>query len=58
MTTNKKLWDAFVEELTAEIDLHNRKLLQATDTAEIYRAQGAVMALERLKHMREKYKDG
>ncbi len=58
LTTNKKAWDAFVDELNSEISMHTRKLIQSTDQAEMYRAQGAVMALERLKHMRDKYENG
>ena len=35
------------------IGLHQTKLEQATDTIEIYKAQGAIQAFRKLKYLRE-----
>lgn len=49
------LWKSFIEELDEAIAAQHKKLEQLTDPAEIYRAQGAIHALQRLKMLRDKY---
>jgi DNA-binding SARP family transcriptional activator len=46
-------WEAFNEMLDYYIGLHQTKLEQATDTIEIYKAQGAIQAFRKLKYLRE-----
>jgi hypothetical protein len=46
-------WDAFQELLDAEIAQQHKNLEQATDVREIGKAQGAVAALRRLKHLKD-----
>ena len=51
---NKGEWDAFCEELDAEIaDLHKR-LEQSEHIVEIHQTQGCIRALRRLKYLRDK----
>jgi len=51
---NKKEWDAFCEEIDLWIADQHRRLEQADNSIQIYRAQGAVEALRRLKYLRDK----
>lgn len=53
MINNKESWDQFCDYLDQEIAKHNRSLETLTDTVEIYRAQGSVNALRKLKYMRD-----
>ncbi len=46
-------WDAFVSMIDQHVDNHRRKLEQSSDVQEIYRAQGAVMALSALKKLKD-----
>lgn len=46
-------WKAFCDSVDYYIDLNNRKLEQASDSVEIYRAQGAIAALRKLKLLRD-----
>jgi hypothetical protein len=46
-------WEAFQEMLDAEIAQQHKNLEQATDVREIGKAQGAVAALRRLKHLKD-----
>jgi hypothetical protein len=46
-------WQAFEEMLDYYIGMQHKALDQAVDTVEIYRAQGAVMALRKLKQLRD-----
>jgi len=46
-------WEAFQELLDAEIAQQHKNLEQATDVREIGKAQGAVAALRRLKHLKD-----
>lgn len=41
-------WTAFEEYVKAEIEGHQRAMLRATEPVVLYRAQGSIMALERL----------
>lgn len=49
------LWKAFLEEIDEAIAAQHKKLEQLTDPADIYRAQGEIHALKRLKMLRDKY---
>jgi hypothetical protein len=53
MINNKESWDQFCDYLDQEIAKYNRSLETLTDTVEIYRAQGSVNALRKLKYMRD-----
>jgi hypothetical protein len=46
-------WDAFQDLLDAEIAQQHKNLEQASDVREIGKAQGAVAALRRLKHLKD-----
>jgi hypothetical protein len=51
---NKKYkWDAFNAVLDRYIEMHFKKLEQSTELADIYRAQGSIEALKRLKLLKE-----
>ena len=47
------MWDAFVEKLDYDIEQHQRKLEQATELSEMFKAQGAIAALRQLKYLKE-----
>jgi hypothetical protein len=47
------VWDAFVEKLDYDIEQHQRKLEQATELSEVFKAQGAIAALRQLKYLKE-----
>lgn len=46
-------WDAFVEKLDYDISAQQRKLEQATDMADVFKAQGAIAALRQLKYLKD-----
>jgi hypothetical protein len=46
-------WQAFEEMLDYYIDIQYKSLEQNAEPVEIYRAQGAVMALKRLKKLKD-----
>lgn len=46
-------WDAFVEMLDYNIEQHQRKLEQATEMADVFKAQGAITALRQLKYLKD-----
>ena len=46
-------WDAFLDLIDAEIAQQHKNLEQATDVREIGKAQGAIAALRRLKHLKD-----
>ena len=48
-------WNAFNEELDDLIAAQHKKIEQVTDVVEVYRSQGELHALKRLKMMRDKY---
>lgn len=54
IVNNKDLWDALLEELDERILFAHKQLEQALDTSEIYRLQGEVRSLRRLKQLRDK----
>ena len=47
------MWQAFVEKLEYDIEQQQRKLEQATDLQEVFKAQGAIAALRHLKYLKE-----
>ena len=51
----KPVWDSFVEYLDETITLVHKRLEQEADIEKIYRAQGEVAALRRLKYMRDEF---
>jgi len=54
IVNNKDLWDALLEELDERIHFTHKQLEQSLDVHEIYRLQGEVRALRRLKQLRDK----
>ncbi len=48
-------WTAFLEEIEESIQLQYKKLEQSSDPIDLYRCQGEIFALKRLKQMRDKY---
>jgi hypothetical protein len=53
MLNSPHMWDAFVEKLDYDIEQHQRKLEQATDLNEVFKAQGAIAALRQLKYLKD-----
>jgi hypothetical protein len=53
MASTSIQWQAFEEMLDYYIDIQHKSLEQNVELVEIYRAQGAVMALKKLKRLRE-----
>ena len=51
----KPVWDSFLEYLDETITLVHKKLEQEVDVEKIYRAQGEIAALRRLKYMRDEF---
>ena len=46
-------WEAFESMLSYHINTHQTKLEQASDIADLYRAQGAIQALRSLRYLKE-----
>lgn len=46
-------WDAFVEKLDYDISAQQRKLEQASDMSDVFKAQGAIAALRQLKYLKD-----
>ena len=53
IVNDKEVWDAFIEELEERISSTHRSMENLSDTAEIYRHQGAIKALRQLKYLRD-----
>jgi hypothetical protein len=53
MLNSPNLWDAFVEKLEYDIEQHQRKLEQATEMSDVFKAQGAIVALRQLKYLKD-----
>lgn len=51
--THHHTWEAYMEMLEFYIDNNRRKLEQTTDMSEVYRAQGAIMALRALTKLKD-----
>jgi len=48
-------WNAFIKELDDAIAMQHKKLEQSSDPIDVYRCQGEIFALKRMKQMRDKY---
>jgi|LakMenEpi03Aug12_release.lakeMendotaPanAssembly.Ray.scaffolds.fasta_scaffold4409499_2 hypothetical protein len=53
LVNKKNKWDAFNAVLDNYISFHQKTLEQSADTAELYKAQGAISALRKLKYLKE-----
>jgi hypothetical protein len=53
LTTNLLQWEAFCDMLDFNIEDQQRKLEQAVDMSDVYKAQGAIAILRRLKYLRD-----
>jgi tRNA splicing ligase len=53
MVSSKSQWIAFTEVLDAYIEMHSKKLEQSGDLIEMYRSQGAVYSLRKLKQLKD-----
>lgn len=51
--TNQMLWEAFDDMLNYSIELQRKQMEQTDNTVEIYRAQGSIQSLRRLKQLKE-----
>ncbi len=54
LVNDKQIWDAFLVELEERISTQHRSMESVTDTAELYRHQGALRALRQLQYLRDK----
>lgn len=54
LVNDKNTWDSFIEEMDDMIRIEHVRLENATETIEVYRAQGAISTLKRLKFLRDK----
>lgn len=50
---NNRQWEAFSNYLDEAIEAHFKVMEQSTDTIALYRQQGAIQALRRLKQLRD-----
>ena len=53
LTTDKELWDAFVEYIDDSIAKQHKALEQATEVYMIYKLQGSIACLRRMKYLRD-----
>lgn len=53
MLNSPHMWDAFVEKLDYDIEQQQRKLEQASEMSDVFKAQGAIAALRHLKYLKE-----
>jgi len=53
MVSNNRQWQAFSDYIDATIEHQYKTLEQADNTVAMYRAQGAVSALRKLKYLRD-----
>ena len=53
LVNDKQLWDAYLEYLDTKINAAHKQLEQEKLTDNIYRIQGEVASLRRLKYMRD-----
>ena len=53
LTTDKELWDAFVEYIDDSIAKQHKTLEQATEVSMIYKLQGSIACLRRMKYLRD-----
>ena len=50
-----EFWKVFVTELDEAIAMQHKNLEQSVDTVDVYRCQGQIFALKKLKQLRDKY---
>ena len=55
VVNTKPVWDSFLEYLDETIVTVQKRLEQEVDVEKIYRAQGEIAALRRLKFMRDEF---
>lgn len=55
---NPELWDSFLEELDKRIDAVNKRMAQVEEPKDLYRCQGELKALQRLKNLRDQVNNG
>ena len=53
LTTDKELWDAFVEYIDDAIAKQHKALEQATEVSMMYKLQGSIACLRRMKYLRD-----
>jgi len=53
MLNSPFIWDGFVAKLDYDIEQNQRKLEQATELSEMFKAQGAIAALRQLKYLKD-----
>jgi hypothetical protein len=53
LVNRKQKWDAFNAVLDKYLELYFKKLEQSVDLHDIYRAQGSIDALQKLKYLKE-----
>ena len=53
LTTDKELWDAFVEYIDDAIEKQHKTLEQATEVSMMYKLQGSIACLRRMKYLRD-----
>lgn len=58
LVNNKDLWDDFNTYLDLRIELYQKSLEQEKDPIFIYRTQGSISALRKLKSLREEVNNG
>jgi hypothetical protein len=51
---NKDMYDAFLAEVDESIAITHRSMEQVDDMATLYRLQGSLMTLRKMKYMRDK----
>ena len=54
LVNNKELWLAFLEEIDERITFAHKQMEQAQEPNQLYRLQGEIQALRRMKQLREK----
>jgi hypothetical protein len=53
LVNKKNKWDAFNAVLDNHINFYSKTLEQSADSTELYKAQGAIGALRKLKYLKE-----
>lgn len=58
LVNDKVLWTDFLQELDNRIGQAHKALEQSTDTSAMFRLQGQIESLRKLKQLREKVNNG
>ena len=56
LVDNLKLWNSFNDYIDHLVEQDHKKLEQAENTQDMYRAQGSIAMLKRLKYLRDEVK--